>query len=146
MDPAAAEFVKHKRLAIVGVSRDEKKFGSAAYKELKQRGYQVFPVNPNATTVMGDPCYPDLMSLKDQVEGVVVVVPAAQGVGVLRQAAAAGIRDVWVQQMAESPEVLKTGQELSLNLVTGKCILMYAEPVQSIHKWHRGFMRLIGKL
>jgi predicted CoA-binding protein len=146
MDPAAQEFVQNKRLAIVGVSRNENKFGNAAYRELKQRGYQVFAVNPSAETLMGDRCYPDLMSLKGEVDGVVVCVPAAQGVGVLQQAAEAGIRNVWVQQMAESPELLKTGQDLGLKLVSGKCILMYAEPVQSFHKWHRGFMRLIGKL
>lgn len=44
------------------------------------------------------------------------------------------------------PELVALGKQLGLNLLHGKCILMYAEPVRSFHKWHRGFMKLIGKL
>jgi predicted CoA-binding protein len=65
---------------------------------------------------------------------------------VLLQAAASNIQNVWLQQGAESPAALKTGKELGLSLVSGKCILMYAEPVQSFHKFHRVVAKIFGQL
>ena len=146
MDQAVVDFINCKRIAVVGASRDKNKFGNAAYKELKERGYQVFAVNPSAQEIYGDVCYPNLTALAGQVDGVLVTVPAKQGINVLKEAKEAGILNVWVQQQAESPELLQTGKQLGLNMVSGKCILMYAPPVRSFHKWHRGFVKLFGKL
>lgn len=75
-----------------------------------------------------------------------VVVPPQPAVGVLREAAAAGLKNVWLQQGAESAEGLRLARELGLNLVAGKCVLMYAPPVRGFHGWHRAFARLFGKL
>jgi predicted CoA-binding protein len=131
---------------MVGASRDPKKFGSMAMKELKQRGYQVFPVNPAAQMIEGEVCYPSLGALSGRVEGVVVAVPPQQAVQVLREAAGAGIRNVWLQQQTESPEALELAQRLGLNVVSKKCILMYAPPVRSFHGVHRFFARITGQL
>jgi uncharacterized protein len=146
MDQAVNDFIACKRIAVVGASRDTKKFGAMAYKELKERGYQVFAVNPAAQEVFGDPCYPNLTALKGEIDGVLVTLPADKGLQVLQEAASLGLRNVWIQQQAESPELMKAGQDLQLNMVTGKCILMYAPPVRSFHGWHRGFIKFFGKL
>ena len=61
---AATEFLAHKRIAVTGVSRNAGGHGSnAVYQRLKQRGYEVFAVNPNAAEVEGDPTFPDLTSI-----------------------------------------------------------------------------------
>lgn len=146
MNQAIADFIQAKRFAIVGVSRSGKKFGNTIYTELKQRGYQVVAVHPSAEEINGVTCYPNLAAVSEQVDGVVVCVPPAQAAQVLRDAAAAGIRKVWLQQGSQSPEVLAVANELKLTPVTGKCILMYATPVTSIHAFHRGFARLFGQL
>lgn len=145
MDPQAKEFVAHKRIAVVGASRSGNKFGNAAYKELKQRGYQVYLVHPEAKEIQGEPCYPSLEAVKDKVDGVFVSVPPAQGVQVLQQASQAGLKNIWIQQQGDSPEMLALGKDLGLNMVHGKCILMYAEPVSSFHGFHRFFVKLSGK-
>lgn len=146
MTQAIQDFIESKRLALIGVSRDEKKFGRMAYKELKARGYQVYAVNPAVDQIDGEPCYPDLMPLREKIDGVLVAVSSGQVLQVLRQAAEIGVKNVWLQQQTESPEAISLGQQLGLNLVSGKCILMYAPPVRSYHAWHRGFMRVIGRL
>ena len=146
MDQAVKDFVAGKRLAVVGASRSGKKFGNIAYKELKQRGYQVYIVHPTDSEIDGEPCYPSLGALKEQVDGVVVSVPPTQGMQVLQDASKAGLKDVWIQQQGDSPELLQLGESLGLNLIHGKCILMYAEPVRSFHSFHRFFVRLTGKL
>ncbi|MBE9475481.1 MAG: CoA-binding protein, partial [Chloroflexi bacterium] len=90
--------------------------------------------------------YASLASIEDDVDGVLVVVPPERSGQVLQDATDAGIRNVWLQQGAESPEVVALGEELDLNLVSKKCILMYAPPVGSYHGVHRFFVKLFGKL
>ena len=146
MNQEINDFINCKRIAVVGVSRDAKKFGAMAYKELKERGYQVFAVNPAIQEVLGDPCYPNLTALKGKIDGVLITVPPEKGLPALQEAASIGVCNIWIQQQADSPELIKAGQDLHLNMVTGKCILMYAPPVGSFHGWHRGFVKLFGKL
>jgi uncharacterized protein len=146
MNAVIQDFISGKRIAVVGVSPTNKtKFGNIAAQELKQRGYQVRLVHPQAQVIDGEAVSPSLEALQGQVDGVLVSLPAARGADVLREAAAAGIRNVWVQQGGESAELVRLGEELGLNLVTGKCILMYAAPVRSVHGFHRFVAKLIGQ-
>jgi hypothetical protein len=142
------EFISGKRIAVVGASRTNGryKFGNMAATELKRRGYEVYLVHPQAETINGEKTYRSLSALAGKVDGVLVSVPATKGADVLREAAAAGLRDVWIQQGGESPELIQMGEQLKLNLITGKCILMYAKPVRSFHAIHRFIARVSGKL
>jgi len=146
MDQAIQDFINGKRIAVVGVSREGTKFGNTAFTELAARGYQVFAVHPSAQEIAGAPCYPNLAALRGQVDGALIVVPPQQAVPVLREAAAIGLKNVWLQQGAESPEALALARDLKLNLVAKRCVLMYAPPVRSFHAWHRVFARLFGQL
>ena len=146
MNQSIQDFINCKNIAVVGVSRDVNKFGNLAYKELKERGYQVYAVNPAIQEYQGAPCYADLSPLQGKVDGVLVTVRPDRGMEVLEQASNLGIKNVWVQQQADTPELLENGRKLGLNIVTGKCILMYAPPVRSFHRWHRALMRLFGQL
>ena len=148
MNTRIQDFISGKRIAIVGASRtnDKYKFGNMAGIELKRRGYEVYFVHPQAESINGEETYPSLSALRGRVDGVLVSVPAAKGADVLRGAAAVGVRNVWVQQGGESTELIRLGEELKLNLVTGKCILMYAQPVRGFHVIHRFVARLGGQL
>ena len=146
MNQVINDFINGKRIAVVGVSRNAKKFGNAIYTELKQRGYQVFAVNPSINEIAGDPCYPNLKALQGKIDGVLVCVPSSKGETVLREAAELGLHNVWLQQGADSPKLIKLGSELGLNMVSRKCILMYAPPVRSFHNFHRAIAKLFGQL
>src|SRR6266511_2159016 len=66
---AASQFLANKRVAVTGVSHEPKDHGSnIVYKRLRQRGYEVFAVNPNTDEVEGDSCYHDLRSIPGGVE------------------------------------------------------------------------------
>jgi predicted CoA-binding protein len=141
-----ADFVSQRNLAVVGVSRQGKKFGNMAFRELKAKGYKLLPVHPQAEAIEGERCYPSLTALPEPVGGVLVVVPPAETEKVVREAAAAGITRIWMQQGAESAEAIKFCQENGLNAVHGECILMFAEPAAWFHRAHRWIWRLLGKL
>jgi predicted CoA-binding protein len=140
------DFIAQKKIAVVGVSRKKTKFGNAIYKELKQKGYQVFPINPHINAFEGDVCYPDLLSLPEKVDAVIINVPPAQTEKVVREAKRAGINKVWLQQGSQSEEAVKFCEENGIDYVANECILMFAQPSAFIHRAHRWVWGVLGKL
>jgi hypothetical protein len=140
------EFVGSRELAVIGVSRSGSKFGNTIYRELKDKGYVVYPVNPNTDEIEGDRCYRSIAEVPQTVEGAVVVVGKDHSETVVREAAAAGIKRIWLQQGTESPGSLAACEELGLSSVSRNCILMFAEPVGSLHKFHRFLRQVFGRM
>lgn len=139
------EFLSQRSLAVVGVSRDRKKFGNVIYRTLKEKGYKVFAVNRNADTVEGDSCYHSLGNIPEKVGGVVVCVPPEQAEHVAQEAVSTGIERMWFQQGAASYAALRHCEKGEVKTVSGQCILMFVEPVTSIHRFHRWVWKVIGK-
>lgn len=139
-------FLAQKKLAVVGVSRNKNKFGNIIFRMLKERGYQVYPINPNAGTVEGVTCYPSLEKLPEPVDGIVINVPPGQTLEVLKSARDLQIRRIWLQQGSESNEVISFCQINHFDYITGHCILMFAEPVGFGHRFHRWLWKVLGKL
>jgi predicted CoA-binding protein len=138
-------FVDQPAIALVGISRSGKKFGNFVRRELQAKGYRVYSIHQTASEIDGVRCYAHFADLPEPVHAVLVVVPPAPAIPVVREAAAAGIHHVWLQQGAESPAVLQVCRELGLDVVAGECILMFAHPT-SYHKAHRWVNKLLGKL
>ncbi len=141
---AVDDFIAQKSLAIAGVSRNPQKFGNIAYRELKAKGCKLYPIHPEADTLEGDPAYRDFSALPAQVGGVLIVVPPEKTLGVVQEAAKAGIRRVWMQQGAESPEAIRFCQENGIAEVHGECIMMYAGN-SGFHNFHRLIWKVLGK-
>jgi uncharacterized protein len=139
-------FVAEKTLAVAGVSRDEKSFSAMAFKELKTKGYTLYPVNPNAAAILGEKCYPSVAALPGKVGGVLVFTSPAHTEKVVREAVAAGVRRVWIQQGAQSDAAVRFCADSKLPAVTRQCILMFAEPVASFHAFHRWVKKVFGGL
>ena len=142
---AVDDFLSGRTWAVVGASRDPKKFGSNAYRELKKT-HRLIPVNPKADTIDGDRCYPTLQALPEPVDGVLILVPPSQTEAVVRDAHAAGIRRVWMQQQTESQAAIRYCQESGISVVYGECILMHAQNTAFYHKMHRWVRRITGRL
>jgi predicted CoA-binding protein len=140
------DFLKLKTLAVVGVSRNKDKFGSAIFRDLKTKGYKMLAVNPKLDMVEGDRCYAGLGALPEVPGGVIVVIPPKETIAVIEEAARLGIKYIWLQQGANSPEGEARCRELGLNFVSGECIFMFVEPMESFHKFHRFFNRLFGRM
>ncbi len=141
-----SEFLSQRKLALVGVSRSGKKFGNAVLRELKTRGYEIYPVHRQATTIDGQSCWPSILELPESVGGLIVAVPPRETEAVVRDAARAGIARVWMQQGAESAEAIAYCEKNGIQVVHGECILMFAEPAAFIHRAHRWFRGVFGSL
>ena len=140
------DFLSQKKIAVVGVSRKKTKFGNAIYKELKQKGYQVYPINPNINKFEEDTCYPNLLSLPDKIDAVIINVPPVQTVKVVKEVKEAGIKKVWLQQGSQSDAAVKFCEENGIECVSNECILMFAQPSAFIHRAHKWVWGVFGKL
>jgi predicted CoA-binding protein len=141
------EFLGSEPVAMAGVSRNPKKFGFAAFKELKEKGMNIIPVNPNATEIHGTKAYNDIKSLPSGVKGLIIMTKKDKTAGIVREARERGINQIWIQQMADSKEAIKELEGTGINCITGECILMHYKP-NGIHKFHgalRKFFRLFPK-
>jgi uncharacterized protein len=138
------EFLGSETFAMAGVSRNPKKFGYTAFKELRGKGMNLVPVNPHADKIDGADAYHDIMSLPGDIKGLIVMTRKDQTASVIRDAKEKGIRQIWIQQMADTKEALKELEGTGINCITGECILMYYKP-HSIHKFHKAILRFFGR-
>lgn len=116
-------FVGAECWAVVGASEDRSKFGNMTFRELVSRGKKVYPVNPTAESVEGYVCYPNLASLPEKVDRVLIVVPPKAGVDVVKEALELGIDSVWFQPGAESDEAIDYARNHGMEAISGHCIL-----------------------
>lgn len=140
------DFLSQQKLALVGVSRTGKKFGNSIRKELAGKGYKLFLINPNTQSIDGERCYPSLSDLPEKVGGVVIVVPPAQTEAVVKDAAKAGIKRVWMQQGSESETAIRFCNDNKMSVVHGECVLMFAKNPKFPHNVHRWVAGALGKL
>lgn len=136
---AAEEFLTHKRIAVTGVSRKPKGHGAnQVFQRLRNCGYQVFAVNPNATEVDGHPAYPDLSSIPGGVEAVVIGTSPDQAAGTIRECASLGIHRVWMNGGPGGGSVSATatayGRAHGVTVINGGTPLMFGPTADVAHK------------
>jgi len=138
------DFLASQPIAMAGVSRNPKKFGFAAFRELKEKGMDIIPVNPHATEIHGSKVYPDIKSLPDNVKGLIVMTGKDQTQSVINEAREKGIKNIWIQQMADTGKEAALLEGSGTNLITKECILMYYKP-HSVHKFHAALKKLFRR-
>jgi predicted CoA-binding protein len=139
MKEAASAFLANKRIAVTGVSRRPKEHGSnTVYKRLRDRGYEVFAVNPNADEVEGALSYHDLKSIPGGVDAVVIATAPDRAEGTMRECAELGIKHVWMHRSYGAGSVSDTaaayGREHGITVIDGGCPLMFAPTADLGHK------------
>jgi uncharacterized protein len=135
------EFVAQKSLALVRVSRKKRISGVNIDKELQAKGYSVSVVYLDEKEAGSR-----LVDLKEPIGGVICAVPPDQTEKAVLQAVDAKIPRVWMQKGSESKAAVELCEEKGISAIQGQCIMMFAEPVRSFHAFHRGVLKLFGKL
>jgi hypothetical protein len=136
---AASEFLAHKRIAVTGVSRTPGNHGSnVVYKRLRERGYDVFAVNPNADEVEGDPAYHDLAAIPGGVEAVVIATRPELAEQTMRECLELGITNVWMHRGPGAGSVSDAatayGRRHGITVIDGGCPCMFAPTADFRHK------------
>jgi predicted CoA-binding protein len=148
---AATAFLANRRIAVTGVSHAPQGHGSnIVYKRLKERGYEVFAVNPNATEAEGDPCYPNLAAVPGGVDAVVIGTSAEHADSTMAEAVQLGITSVWMHRSvgagSVSPTATALGREHGITVIDGGCPLMFSPTSDPAHRMMCGLFKLTGKV
>jgi len=146
---AAEEFLSQKRVAVTGVSRTPKGHGSnLVYQRLRQRGYQVFAVNPNADRVENDPCFHDLKSIPGGVDAVVIGTRPETAETTIRECAELAIKHVWLHRGpgrgSVNPTAAEYGRQHGITVIDGGCPLMFDPTADFGHKMMRVIYTMNG--
>ncbi len=148
---AASQFLASKRIAVTGVSRTPKNHGgNVVYQRLRERGYEVFAVNPNADRVEGDRCYPSLDAIPGGVDAVVIGTRPDAAEATMRQCAELGIRQVWMHRSIDAGSVSDSatayGRDHGITVIDGGCPLMYDPAADPGHKVMRCVLSCTGRV
>jgi len=151
MKQAAAGFLAGKRVAVTGVSRNRGAHGSnAVYQRLRDRGYEVFAVNPNADEVEGDRCYHDLRSIPGGVDAVVIATRPYTAEATMHECAELGIKHVWMHRGpgagSVSPAAADYGRQHGIAVIDGGCPCMFGATADFGHKAMRVVFSLSGNV
>ncbi|SYZ72517.1 conserved hypothetical protein [Candidatus Zixiibacteriota bacterium] len=139
-------YFESRKIALVGVSGSPRKFGNAVHRTLKDRGFEVFPVHPSLKEINGSRCFEHLGELPPEVSTLVVAVAPHTAVEVIREAIDSPMKRIWFQQGADFSQAAEAARNAGMEVVSNKCVLLYAPPVTGFHGFHRFLARLIGRL
>jgi len=143
------EFLNSRRIAVAGVSRGQG-VGNAVLRKLRDSGYDVVPVNPNATELEGSRCYPDLRSVPGALDAVVFASHPRFAPDMVRQCAERGVRRIWFHRSfgegSVSEAALRACAEAGISPIVGGCPLMYCEPVDVAHRCMRWWLGRQGRI
>jgi predicted CoA-binding protein len=152
-DTKVHDFLAQKRIAVVGVSRDNSRHpvGNLIYRRLKATGHDVFPVNPQLQAFETDRCYPDLQSIPGAVDGVMIVTRPETTERIVRDCRHAGVRRVWMHQSiakgsSVSAEAVEYCRRNDISVIAGGCPMMYGPGVDFGHRCMRWILGLTGRL
>lgn len=148
---AAAEFLTGKRVAVTGVSRNPGTHAAnIVFQRLRDRGYEVFAVNPNADQVEGVACYHDLKSIPGGVDWVLIGTCPDIARDTMRECADLGISKVWMHRGpgpgSVSDEAAEYGRAHGISVIAGGCPCMFAPTADPGHKMMRAIFTLTGNV
>lgn len=145
-----AEFLRGKRFAVAGVSRQPGQAANAIYRKLLGAGCEVFPVNPSATEVEGARCYSDLRSIPGTLDGVLIATHPSVSIELVRQCSELSVGHVWLHrsfgQGSASDDAIQECKARGMKCIVGGCPLMYCEPVDIGHRCMRWWLRRQGRI
>jgi uncharacterized protein len=149
---AAKNFLALRNIAVAGVSRTKENAANLIYRKLRTEGYKVFAVNPNAATVEGDACYPNLKAIPEKPEGVVIVTKPEVTNQIVKDCAELGIKNVWMHKGIDSrtasvsDDAVKFCHENNITVITGACPMMFIRNADIGHRFMRWMKNLSGSL
>jgi len=124
MQDLIKEFMAQKRFAIVGATDNPEKYGHQIFKNLKSRGYEVYPVNPGLKELEGTRCYPSLADIPVKVDVVDFVVPPSVTEVILKECKRLGLNRIWLQPGSESETAIAFCRENDLKVVHDTCVML----------------------
>ena len=141
------EFLKLKKIAVVGYSRNPKSFSRGMSRDLAKQGYEIIPINVNAGEITDKKCYESIASAKEDIDGILVMTKNDTA-KIIDEAIAKGIKHIWLRHIFISAQELEEIEQKctanGINLITNHCPYMFLENAAFPHNFHRFLMKVTG--
>lgn len=141
-------FLQRKRFAAIGVSRNPRDFSRRLFAEFRTRGYDIVPVNPQATSIDDVPCFPTVRDITPRVDAAILLTPAAVSGDIADQCIQAGIQQVWMYRAtgagAVSLRAIVACQLNGIAVIAGECPFMFFPQTGFPHNVHGFCRKMIG--
>jgi hypothetical protein len=144
------DFLAQERIAVSGLSRTKDSGAGAIYLKLREKGYKVFPIHPEASVFHGDPCYPNLSAIPDGVAAVFIMNSPDVTEKIVDEAIGLGIKRVWMHNntfmgSSASPAAIERCQKANVNVIAVGCPMMFLD-ADFFHKGMGWFLKVTGRL
>lgn len=148
----AKDFLSQNRIAIAGASATNPSLpGNAILKTLRDKGYTVFPIHPNAETIEGEKAHASLQDIPAGVDGVFIITNPDAALAVVEDAIVAGVPRVWMHynplfgaaNSSVSAEAVALCQDNNIMVIDGGCPMMF---IDTFHKLMRGVLNITRQL
>ncbi|MCK4912849.1 MAG: CoA-binding protein [Candidatus Omnitrophica bacterium] len=124
MENLVKDFLNQESFAVVGSFRNETKYAYRIFKKLKEKGYNVFPVNPRGGTIDENKCYPSIKDIPENIDVANIVTSPAVTINIVKECKQKGIKRVWIQPGAEDKEVIDFCKQNNINLIYSLCVML----------------------
>lgn len=145
---AIQDFLAQKRIALVGASRNPKDFNTCMFRDLREQGYDVVPVNPGAKEIDGVPCYESVQAIQPPVDAVLIMTRADAAATVVNDCQQAGIKRIWLYRAsgkgAVSDAAIDFCKRNGITVVPGACPYMFLPKTAWVHRLHGAFLKIFG--
>lgn len=147
---SVAAFLRGRRIAVAGVSRQPNQAANAVFRKLKRSGYEVFPINPRASEVEGSTCYSEVGAVPGHLDGVVIATSPEVSAQIVRQCKDHRVARVWLHRSfgdgSVSDEAVRACRAAGIDCIVGGCPLMFCDPVDFGHKCMRWWLQRQGRV
>ncbi len=137
-------FLSSKSVALIGVSREKQSYSRMLLKAFIDKGFEVFPVNPNETEIDELKCYQSITQLPDSIDAAYIIRRKEVAVDLARELANKGIKKIWIHVKCDAPNIKELCKEFGVTVIAGECFFMWAEPVKGVHAFHRFFRNIFS--
>ena len=144
------DFLRGRRIAVAGVSRSAGSAANVIFRKLRDSGYEVFPLNPNASKIEGAKCFPNLESVPGDLDGIVVATHPDVSAAVVRQAIERKVARIWLHRSfgrgSVSDAAVEECRSHGIPCIVGGCPMMYCEPIDFGHRCMRFWLGWRGRI
>lgn len=138
------KFLASKSVALIGVSRNKQSYSRTLMKAFVDKGFEVFPVNPNETEIDGLKCYQSITQLPNSIDAAYIIKRKEMAIDLAREVANRGIKKIWIHVKCDAPNIKELCKEFGVTVIAGECFFMWAEPVKGVHAFHRFLRSIFG--
>ena len=122
-DDQIRDILELKKVAVIGMSKNSNKAAHYVPRYLKENGFEITPVNPNANTILGKSCYDSISEIQDEVEIVDIFRPSDQVLPFVKEAIKIKPKVIWLQEGIHNTEAEELARKEGITVVYNRCML-----------------------